>query len=69
MPLYVVACACGLRREVILPSHKSENPRCACGCVTTRVPSAPAIAFKGSGFYVNDYKVTNAHSHNRSDVQ
>lgn len=68
MPLYTVTCACGITKDVILASWKSENPRCPCGCVTVRKPSAPAVQFKGSGFYATDYKVSHANSHNVSDV-
>jgi len=58
MPLYEYECgACGVRFEII---HKfSDQPATVCGTCgqgpVRRLPSAPAIQFKGSGFYINDY--------------
>ena len=58
MPLYEYECeACGRRIEVI---RKFSDPpldactQCGSGPVT-RLPSSPAIQFKGSGFYITDY--------------
>jgi putative FmdB family regulatory protein len=58
MPLYEYECAaCGQRFEII---QKFSDPapdacaRCGKGPVT-RLLSSPAIQFKGSGFYINDY--------------
>ena len=58
MPLYEYECAaCGQRFELI---RKFSDPPidscalCAKGPVT-RLQSAPAIQFKGSGFYITDY--------------
>jgi putative FmdB family regulatory protein len=57
MPLYEYECAkCGERFEVIAkfsdaPLAKHEG----CGGKVKRLLSAPAIQFKGSGWYVTDY--------------
>ncbi|MBF8301160.1 MAG: putative regulatory protein, FmdB family, partial [Acidobacteria bacterium] len=58
MPLYEYTCeACGRRFEVI---RKFSDPPldvctlCGSGPVN-RLPSSPAIQFKGSGFYITDY--------------
>jgi len=57
MPLYEYECAkCGERFEVIAkfsdaPLTKHEG----CGGAVKRLLSAPAIQFKGSGWYVTDY--------------
>lgn len=58
MPLYEYECeACGQRFEVI---RKFSDPPlevctlCGSGRIN-RLPSSPAIQFKGSGFYITDY--------------
>jgi putative FmdB family regulatory protein len=57
MPLYEYRCtACGERTEVL--QHLSDSPlkECPrCGGALERVISAPALQFKGSGWYVTDY--------------
>ena len=58
MPLYEYDCeACGRRIEVI--SRFSDPPLDACTLCGSgpvkRLPSSPAIQFKGSGFYITDY--------------
>lgn len=57
MPLYEYRCEkCGARVEKI---QKFSDPPLAtcekCGGKLTRLLSAPAIQFKGSGWYVTDY--------------
>lgn len=57
MPLYEYRCEkCGTRVEKI---QKFSDPPLAtcekCGGKLTRLLSAPAIQFKGSGWYVTDY--------------
>ena len=57
MPLYEYRCEkCGARIEKI---QKFSDPPLAtcekCGGELTRLLSAPAIQFKGSGWYVTDY--------------
>jgi putative FmdB family regulatory protein len=61
MPLYEYECeACGERFEVI---RKFSDPplddckQCGDGPIR-RLPSSPAIQFKGSGFYITDYPKT-----------
>ena len=58
MPLYEYECeACGQRFEVI---RRFADPpldvcrQCGQGPIR-RLPSSPAIQFKGSGFYITDY--------------
>ena len=57
MPVYEYECAkCGTRFEELekmsAPPLKTHN---GCGGRLKRLPSAPAIQFKGSGWYVTDY--------------
>jgi len=57
LPLYEYRCEkCGVRVEKI---QKFSDPPLAtcekCGGKLTRLLSAPAIQFKGSGWYVTDY--------------
>ena len=58
MPLYEYKCdACGRRFELIrkFSDPQLENcPHCESSSVR-RLMSAPAIQFKGSGFYITDY--------------
>jgi putative FmdB family regulatory protein len=58
MPLYEYQCqACGRRFELIR-RHSDQDvercPHCDQGPVT-RLQSAPAFQFKGSGWYITDY--------------
>jgi putative FmdB family regulatory protein len=47
---------CGHRFEKIESVNASETKKCPkCGARAPRMASAPAIQFKGSGWYVNDY--------------
>ncbi len=71
MPLYEYECeACGQRFEVI---RKFSDPpldvckQCERGPIR-RLPSSPAIQFKGSGFYITDYPKTGDAS-GRADEQ
>lgn len=63
MPLYEYECeACGQRFEMI--RNFSDPPldvcrQCGQGPIR-RLPSSPAIQFKGSGFYITDYPKTGA---------
>jgi putative FmdB family regulatory protein len=57
MPLYEYECeSCGARFEVIqkFSDHSVETCR-TCGGNVRRLLSAPAIQFKGTGWYVTDY--------------
>ena len=57
MPLYEYKCVkCGHRFEKIESVSASETKKCPkCGAKAPRMASAPAIQFKGSGWYVTDY--------------
>ena len=58
MPLYEYECdACGHRFETIQQKFSDPPPeRCPkCGGEVRKLQSAPAIQFKGSGFYITDY--------------
>jgi putative FmdB family regulatory protein len=56
MPLYEYDCPkCG-RFEVLQKMSESPVDRHDCGEKVARVMSAGAFSFKGSGFYITDYK-------------
>jgi len=56
MPLYEYECArCGKRFELLQKFSDPLTATCACGGAAHRQLSAPAIQFKGSGFYATDY--------------
>jgi putative FmdB family regulatory protein len=57
MPLYEYECgACGHRFEVIQKFSDSPIERCPlCADPVHKLLSAPAIQFKGTGWYVTDY--------------
>jgi len=57
MPLYEYECArCGKRFELIQKFSDPPQTTCVdCGGAAHRLLSAPAIQFKGSGWYVTDY--------------
>ena len=57
MPLYEYQCeACGNRFEKIVQFSDPPLDSCpACGGKVRKLFSSPAIQFKGSGFYINDY--------------
>ena len=57
MPLYEYLCKkCGHRFEEIKKFSDKQPKKCPeCGGVIERVISAPAVQFKGSGWYVTDY--------------
>ena len=57
MPLYEYQCdACGHRFEVIQKFSDPLVDTCSkCGSPVRKLLSSPAIQFKGSGFYINDY--------------
>ena len=56
MPLYEYQCpGCG-RFEIIQKFSEVALSVCpTCGKAVTKLPSAPAIQFKGSGWYITDY--------------
>lgn len=56
MPIYEYRCANGHTFELF--QSMSEDPVAVCvecGAAAERVLSAPAVHFKGSGFYTTDY--------------
>jgi putative FmdB family regulatory protein len=57
MPLYEYLCKkCGHRFEEIVKFSDKQPKKCPeCGGVLDQVISAPAVQFKGSGWYVTDY--------------
>jgi putative FmdB family regulatory protein len=57
MPNYEYLCKkCGHRFEQIRKFSDKHRTKCPeCGGVLEQVISAPAVQFKGSGWYVNDY--------------
>jgi len=57
MPLYEYECkVCGRRTEVIQRFDDAPLAACPeCGGAVERLLSAPAVQFKGSGWYVTDY--------------
>jgi len=57
MPLYEYLCKkCGHRFERIQKFSDPHVKKCpACGGAVEQVISAPAVQFKGSGWYVTDY--------------
>ena len=57
MPLYEYECPkCGNRFEKIEKVSAPQRQKCPkCGARAERLLAAPAIQFKGSGWYVTDY--------------
>jgi len=57
MPLYEYKCArCGAAFEVIQKLAEPPIKKCPqCGGSVEKVISAPALQFKGSGWYITDY--------------
>jgi putative FmdB family regulatory protein len=56
MPIYEYRCVNGHTFEVFQSMHEEAVNECVeCGAACERVLSAPAVHFKGSGFYTTDY--------------
>ena len=57
MPLYEYRCTkCGERTEVLQRLGAAPPSQCPrCGGVLEKLVSAPALQFKGTGWYVTDY--------------
>jgi putative FmdB family regulatory protein len=57
MPLYEYKCnKCGTAFEVIQKIAEPPMTKCPqCGGSVKKIISAPALQFKGSGFYITDY--------------
>jgi putative FmdB family regulatory protein len=56
MPIYEYCCARGHMTEQFVPTPKQSIKCPECGAKAPRVFSAPAIHFKGKGFYNTDYR-------------
>lgn len=69
MPLYEYQCAqCGEREEIIQKFSDPPHTLCAkCGGEMKKLFSAPAIQFKGSGWYKTDYASKPASSETKSE--
>jgi len=56
MPIYEYKCENEHRFEAFQPMADDSLDKCeVCGAPAQRVLSAPAVHFKGSGFYTTDY--------------
>lgn len=57
MPLYEYECqSCGRRTELLQRFADAPLANCPeCGGTVRKLPSAPAVQFKGTGWYVTDY--------------
>jgi putative FmdB family regulatory protein len=56
MPIYEYRCANGHEFELFQSMADEAVAKCVeCGAKSERVLSAPAVHFKGSGFYTTDY--------------
>jgi len=57
MPLYEFRCeSCGHELETLLAFSEPRPTACEkCGGVLKKLLAAPAVQFKGSGFYLTDY--------------
>ena len=69
MPLYEYKCTkCETRFELIQKFSAPPEAGCVeCGAKSERLLSAPAIQFKGSGWYVTDYANKSASSADKDD--
>jgi len=71
MPTYEYACdRCGEKFELFLPiSAKAERPCPKCGKPARRLISGGAgLIFKGSGFYITDYRSADYKSKANSEM-
>ena len=64
MPIYEYQCKeCSERLEIIQRFSDAPVTHCPqCGGAMKKLPSSPAIQFKGSGFYKTDYASASAKS-------
>lgn len=71
MPIYEYQCTqCSERHEVIQKFSDAPLSHCpSCGGDMKKLPSSPAIQFKGSGFYKTDYASTSASTSTKSDAK
>lgn len=57
MPTYRYECACGKSKEISHSIHEEPELECDnCQGAMVRVPQAPSVSFRGSGFYTTDKK-------------
>jgi putative FmdB family regulatory protein len=71
VPLYEYECdACGRRFEVIQKFSDPPVEQCKeCGKGPVhRLPSSPAIQFKGTGWYVTDYAKSSSNAPTKTDT-
>ena len=60
--IYIFRCRkCNKTQEVDLPIDAAHPTKCKCGGELRRVYTAPAVHYRGSGFYSNDRKLTPVH--------
>ena len=70
MPLYEYACSvCGHFEQIQKFSDEPLATCPSCGGPVQRLISAPAIQFKGSGWYITDYAKKNSPSPSVSPVE
>jgi putative FmdB family regulatory protein len=71
MPKYEYACkSCGERLEVVQSFTDDPLTECpTCGGVLRKVFSAPAISFKGKGFYRTDNRQGRPTTETKSDTK
>ena len=71
MPLYEYQCKkCGHRFEKILKFSDKPVKKCPnCGGPVEQLLSAPAVQFKGSGWYVTDYAKKSTAAHTSSSTE
>jgi putative FmdB family regulatory protein len=64
MPIYEYLCSqCNERQEIIQSLSETPISHCPkCGGEMKKLFSSPAIQFKGSGFYKNDYASSSSSS-------
>ena len=69
VPIYEYVCAkCGKKTEVIQSFKQAPPKGCPhCGGKLKKAFSAPAIQFKGSGFYITDYAARTGQPSERSE--
>ena len=69
MPLYEYQCeSCAHRFERIQKFSDPPVDTCPqCGSAVRKLLSSPAIQFKGSGFYINDYAKKGGGSESKSE--
>jgi putative FmdB family regulatory protein len=70
MPLYEYECDRGHRFERIVKFSDPPIDVCPeCGAPVHKLMSSPAIQFKGSGFYINDYARKGSESKETKDTK